>query len=81
MKARVTVYPKPSVLDPQGQAIAQSLRGHGHPDIREVRQGKVFEIDLSTEKSRADAEAEVAKIADEVLANTVIEDYRVEILD
>lgn len=81
MKARVTVYPKPSVLDPQGQAIVQSLRGHGHPHIRDVRQGKVFEIDLATEKSRADAEAEVAKIADEVLANTVIEDYRVEILD
>ena len=81
MKARVTVYPKPSVLDPQGQAIAQSLRGHGHPHILDVRQGKLFEIALSPEKSRSETEQEVEVIAHEVLANPVIEEYRVEILD
>jgi len=81
MKARVTVYPKPSVLDPQGQAIAQSLRGHGHPHIVDVRQGKVFEIALAPGKSRSDAEQEMETIAHEVLANPVIEEYRVEILD
>ena len=81
MKARVTVYPKPSVLDPQGQAIAQSLRGHGHPQIRDVRQGKVFEIDFAPENSRSAAEQEIESIAHEVLANPVIEEYRVEILD
>ncbi|HZO52254.1 MAG TPA: phosphoribosylformylglycinamidine synthase subunit PurS [Bryobacteraceae bacterium] len=81
MKARITVYPKPSVLDPQGQAIAQSLRGHGHPQILDVRQGKIFEIELPPEKSRSEAEQEVEAIAHEVLANPVIEEYRVEILD
>jgi phosphoribosylformylglycinamidine synthase PurS subunit len=81
MKARVTVYPKPSVLDPQGQAIAQSLRGHGHPGIRDIRQGKVFEIDLSSDKTRSETEQEVDAIAHDVLANPVIEEYRVEILD
>jgi len=81
MKARVTVYPKPSVLDPQGQAIAQSLRGHGHPEIRDVRQGKIFEIDFTSAKSRSAAEREIETIAHEVLANPVIEEYRVEFLD
>lgn len=81
MKARVTVYPKPSVLDPQGQAIAQSLRGHGHEAIADVRQGKVFEISFSGGKSREAAAVEVETIAHEVLANPVIEEYRVEILD
>ncbi|MCC7235313.1 MAG: phosphoribosylformylglycinamidine synthase subunit PurS [Bryobacterales bacterium] len=81
MKARVTVYPKPSVLDPQGQAIAQALRGHGHPAVSDVRQGKVFDIAFEPGKSRAEAEREVETIAHEVLANPVIEEYRVEILD
>lgn len=81
MKARVTVYPKPSVLDPQGQAIAQSLRGHGHTAIADVRQGKVFEIRFADGKSREAAAEEVETIAHEVLANPVIEEYRVEILD
>ncbi|MBN8733083.1 MAG: phosphoribosylformylglycinamidine synthase subunit PurS [Acidobacteria bacterium] len=81
MKARVTVYPKPSVLDPQGQAIAQSLRGHGHDGIADVRQGKVFEISFAGGKTREEAAAEVETIAHEVLANPVIEEYRVEILD
>ncbi len=79
MTARVYVTMKKTVLDPQGQAIRKALNAHGHPSITDVRQGKYFEIELSA-TDRAAAEAELKKIADEVLANTVIEDYRVELL-
>jgi phosphoribosylformylglycinamidine synthase len=79
MTARVYVTMKKTVLDPQGQAIRKALNAHGHPSVTDVRQGKYFEIELSS-TDRAAAEAELKKIADEVLANVVIEDYRVELL-
>ncbi len=71
MRARVFVSLKPTVLDPQGQTVRAALNGLGHSTIQEVRQGKVFEIEYSTD---ADLEA----IARDVLTNPVIEDYRIE---
>lgn len=80
MKARVFVSPKRTVLDPQGATIARALRSHGHESVQDVRQGKVFEIELAA-TDRAAAEKEITGIAADVLANPVIEEYRVEILD
>ena len=78
MKARVYVTFKPSVLDPQGQTIRAALNGLGHQGIEDVRQGKYFELDLATTE-RAQAERLAADVADKVLANPVIESYRVEV--
>lgn len=81
MKARVYVSMKPTVLDPQGQTIQSALAGLGHKTIASVRQGKFFEITLEDSVDRQKAQAELDEIARDVLANPVIEDYRVEILD
>ena len=81
MKARVFVSLKPTVLDPQGQTIRSALNGHGHPSIADVRQGKYFDIELAADADRTRATAEIEQIARDVLANPVIEDYRVELLD
>jgi phosphoribosylformylglycinamidine synthase len=79
MKARVFVSLKPSVLDPQGQTIHAALKSLGHASIAAVRQGKVFEIDIDSEDREA-AQREIEQIAHDVLANPVIESYRVEML-
>ena len=81
MKARVYVSLKPTVLDPQGQTIRGALAGLGHTAISEVRQGKYFEISLAAGTDQAKAAVEIEQIAKDVLANPVIEDYRVEFLD
>ncbi len=81
MKARVYVSLKQSVLDPQGQTIRSALAGLGYDGVREVRQGKYFEIALSPETDRGRAEQQLEEIAREVLANPVIEEYRVELID
>lgn len=81
MKARVFVSPKPTVLDPQGQAVCSALRGLGHQAIADVRQGKFFDIALAPGTSREQARKDIETIAHEVLANPVIEEYQVEILD
>lgn len=81
MKARVYVSLKPTVLDPQGQAIRASLAAHGHAAIRDVRQGKFFEIQLADGSDAATSKAEIERIAADVLANPVIENYRVEIVE
>jgi phosphoribosylformylglycinamidine synthase subunit PurS len=78
MKARVTVTLKPSILDPQGKAIEGALRSLGVGGITSVRQGKVFEIEVEGD-DRIAAEARVKEAADKLLANTVIENYRIEI--
>lgn len=78
MKARVTVTLKPGILDPQGKAIEGALRSLGVPGVASVRQGKVFEVDLDA-VDQAEAEARLSQAADRLLANTVIEDYRVEV--
>ncbi|MGB7068122.1 MAG: phosphoribosylformylglycinamidine synthase subunit PurS [Pyrinomonadaceae bacterium] len=79
MKVNVYVTLKPSVLDPQGKAIHHSVELLGHDTIADIRQGKYFEILLNPDVSEADARKSAEKIAKEVLANPVIEDYRVEI--
>ena len=81
MKARVFVSFKSTVLDPQGQTICSALHGLGYPAIADVRQGKFFEIAMSDGTSREQAVKDIETIAHEVLANPVIEEYRVEILD
>lgn len=79
MKARVYVTLKPSVFDPQGRVVAEALHTLGYGDVQDVRQGKFFELDLDT-TDRASAEARVAEMADKLLANPVIEGYRVEVI-
>lgn len=81
MRARVFVSPKPTVLDPQGQAIRKALNAHGHASVAEVRQGKFFDIALADGVAPAQAKAEIETIAHDVLANPVIEDYRIEIIE
>ena len=79
MKAKVYVTLKPSVLDPQGKAIHHSVELLGYEKIEDVRQGKYFEIALDANTSETDARQTAEQIAKNVLANPVIEDYRVEI--
>ena len=81
MKARVYVSFKSTVLDPQGQTIRSALNGLGHKSVADVRQGKFFDIEIAPGSARADAEKEMNQIAQDVLANPVIEDYRVEFID
>ena len=76
MKAYVYVSLKKSVLDPQGKTIQGALKKMGHGAITEVRQGKYFEITLDGGLDRKAAEAEVERIAREVLTNPVIEEFR-----
>ncbi len=80
MKAKVYVTLKPSVLDPQGKAIHHSVELLGFEKIEDVRQGKFFEIALNADLSESDARQAAENIAKNVLANPVIEDYRVEIV-
>ncbi|MBZ5619759.1 MAG: phosphoribosylformylglycinamidine synthase subunit PurS [Acidobacteriia bacterium] len=81
MTARVFVSLKSTVLDPQGQTIRSALNGLGYSGIVEVRQGKFFDIAIADGVSREQARKDVETIAHEVLANPVIEEYRVELLD
>jgi phosphoribosylformylglycinamidine synthase PurS subunit len=79
MKAHVYVTLKKTVLDAQGKTVCQALRGLGHHSIVDVRQGKYFEIDIAEGSNSEVIRAEVDVIASEILANPVIEDYRLEI--
>jgi phosphoribosylformylglycinamidine synthase len=79
MKARVTVTLKSGVLDPQGKAIEGALSSLGVEGVESVRQGKVFDVELSA-TDRVKAEAALNKACEKLLANTVIENYRVEVL-
>jgi phosphoribosylformylglycinamidine synthase PurS subunit len=78
MRARVFVTLKPSVFDPQGRTIAEALHSLGYANVGEVRQGKYFELDLATDEAGA-ARQLAAEVADKVLANPVIESYRIEV--
>jgi phosphoribosylformylglycinamidine synthase len=79
MKARVTVTLKTGVLDPQGKAIEGALKALGISGVASVRQGKVFDIELEG-GDKAKAEAALKAAADKLLANTVIENYRIEVV-
>ena len=81
MKARVYVSYKTTVLDPQGQTIHNALNGLGHKSITGVRQGKFFEIEIAGNAPKEATAKEMEQIAHEVLANPVMEDYRVEFID
>jgi phosphoribosylformylglycinamidine synthase subunit PurS len=79
MKARIIVTLKTGVLDPQGKAIEGALGGLGVAGVASVRQGKIFDIELDA-TDRASAEAALKAAAEKLLANTVIENYRVELV-
>ncbi|HEY2753388.1 phosphoribosylformylglycinamidine synthase subunit PurS [Phenylobacterium sp.] len=78
MRATVHVFLKPGVLDVQGKAVEQALHGLGWSGVEHVRVGRTIEFDLAA-KDVAAAEAEVNSMCDKLLANTVIESYRVEV--
>jgi phosphoribosylformylglycinamidine synthase PurS subunit len=79
MKARVTVTLKSGIFDPQGKAIEGALRSLGLKGVTSVRQGKVFDIEVEG-ADKAKAEALLKEAADKLLANTVIENYKVDVL-
>lgn len=79
MKAKVFVTLKPSVLDPQGKAIHHSVDSLGYTGIGDIRQGKYFEISLDSGLDPVEAKSSVQRIAKDILANPVIEDFRVEV--
>ncbi len=80
MRARVFVTLKPSVFDPQGTTIAEALHSLGYGTVADVRQGKYFELELATNEA-AQAKQLATEVADKVLANPVIESYRIEVGD
>lgn len=79
MKARVFVTLKPSVFDPQGRTIVEALHSLGHTRVSDVRQGKYFELDLAVD-TPAEAEALTTEVSQAVLANPVIESFRMEVV-
>ena len=79
MKARVTVTLKSGVLDPQGQAITGSLKSLGFDGVSSVRQGKIFDLEIG-DADPADARLALAAMCEKLLANTVIENYAIELV-
>lgn len=80
MRAKISVHPRPEILDPQGAAIAAALVRLGFDDVREVRAGKSLEIELEGDDP-AHARERLAAMCEALLANRVVEDYRIEIVD
>jgi len=78
MQAVIHVTLKKTVLDPQGRTICSTLNGLGHKNIRDVRQGKYFEVEIGDDTPPETARKQVDKIAREVLANPVIEEYHID---
>ncbi len=78
MRARITITLKQGVLDPQGKAIEGALGALGFAGVGNVRQGKVIELELS-ERDQSRARAELAAMCEKLLANTVIENYQIEL--
>ncbi len=77
MRAVVHVTLKKTVLDPQGRTIRSTLNGLGHQNVKDVRQGKYFEIELDGDAE--EVRSQIDKIAHEVLANPVIEEYEIDV--
>ena len=80
MRARVFVTLKPSVFDPQGKTVTDALHTLGYSAVKDVRQGKYFELDIDA-RSPEDARRLASEAADKLLSNPVIESYRIEIVD
>ncbi len=80
MKARIHITLKNGVLDPQGKAIQQALTGLGFDAVEDVRQGKYIEVELRESDAEA-ARTKVSDMCEKLLANTVIENYDIEIVD
>lgn len=80
MRARVFVTLKPSVFDPQGKTVTDALHTLGYSAVKDVRQGKYFELDIDTRRPD-DARKLASEAADKLLSNPVIESYRIEIVD
>ena len=80
MKAKVYVTLKKSVLDPQGKAVHQALGSLGFSEVKDVRMGKVVELELAS-IDKAQAETKIKTMCEKLLANTVIEEYKYEIMD
>ncbi|MBY9066907.1 phosphoribosylformylglycinamidine synthase subunit PurS [Hyphomonas sp. WL0036] len=80
MKAVVHVSLKSGVLDPQGKAVADTLARMGYGEVGSARVGKVIELDLTGSTDKASAEARVKEMCEKLLANTVIESYRIELV-
>ena len=78
MRARVFVTLKPSVFDPQGTTVTEALHSLGYEAVRDVRQGKYFELEVDA-ASASEAKRIVAEAADKLLSNPVIESYRIEV--
>jgi phosphoribosylformylglycinamidine synthase len=79
MKARITVTLKNGVLDPQGKAIEGALGSLGVAGVASVRQGKIFDVELAEGLDRAGAEAALRTACEKLLANLIVENYRIEI--
>ena len=80
MRVRVFVTLKPSVFDPQGTTVAQALHTLGYAAVKDVRQGKYFELDIDTPTAE-EARKVASEAADKLLSNPVIESYRIEVED
>jgi phosphoribosylformylglycinamidine synthase PurS subunit len=80
MKARITITLRSGILDPQGQAIAHALNGLGFDGVVDARQGKVIELKLSDTVNADEAKAQLESMCQQLLANPVMEDYRVEMV-
>lgn len=81
MKATVHITLKNGVLDPQGKTIHNTLSALGFSDVEDVRQGKYLELTLKGKPSQAEAQKQVEAMCNKLLANTVVENYRIELID
>lgn len=80
MRARIYVFYKDSVFDPQGNTVAESLKRMGFSKVNDVRMGKVIDVEFK-ESSTEEARKDVAKMCDKLLVNPVIESYKVEFIE
>jgi phosphoribosylformylglycinamidine synthase subunit PurS len=78
LRVKVYITPRQGILDPQGRAIEHSLKSLGFNNVGQARMGKYIELDVAAD-SAAEAAAEVKRMCEQLLANTVIEDYRFEV--
>ncbi|MFN7959794.1 MAG: phosphoribosylformylglycinamidine synthase subunit PurS [Thermoanaerobaculia bacterium] len=78
MKARVTVFPRPEVLDPQGKAVREALLRLGHAEVADLRAGKCFDLELATEDHEL-ARRELAEMCERLLANPLVERYEIQL--